>query len=82
MHGCVQTSACLFICCHECFSLRLTREDDVGDNDVTVTYMRIELRHNDATTEARDVENMWSVFLPFLRDVEQLLANFQGTNTH
>ena len=53
--------------------LRLTRDDDVN-----ATYMRIELRHNDVNIEDGEVENMWSVLLPYLRDVEQILTNFQG----
>ena len=40
--------------------------------------MRIELRHNDVNIEDGEVENMWSVLLPYLRDVEQILTNFQG----
>ena len=53
--------------------MRLTRDDDVN-----ATYMRIELRHNDVNIEDGEVENMWSVLLPYLRDVEQILTNFQG----
>ena len=55
------------------FRLRLERDVD-GD----ATLMRIELRHNDVLADEKELESMWSVLLPYLKEVEQLLTHFHG----
>ena len=67
------------VVCNACSHLPLThrlRISKTTSDDVTL--IRIELRHNVASASEKQVEEMWSVLLPFLKEVELILNQYKG----
>ena len=71
------------VVCNACSHLSLThrlRISKTTSDDVTL--IRIELRHNVASASEKQVEEMWSVLLPFLKEVELILNQYKGALRH